>query len=54
MVAPALIGMVLSFLAGLAALKLLSAVLESGHWRYFGVYCVLASGVVLFAAWWGL
>jgi undecaprenyl-diphosphatase len=54
MVAPALVGMVFSFLAGLVALKLLSAVLESGRWRYFGVYCLLASAVMFFAAYQGL
>jgi undecaprenyl-diphosphatase len=48
MLAPGLVGMVLSFLAGLVALRLLSAALERGRWRYFGVYCLVAS-VVLFA-----
>lgn len=40
---PGLVGMVFSFLAGLLALKLLSAVLEKGRWRYFGYYCILAA-----------
>lgn len=40
---PGLIGMVFSFLAGLVALKLLSAVLEKGRWHYFGYYCIVAS-----------
>jgi undecaprenyl-diphosphatase len=40
---PGLVGMVFSFLAGLLALKLLSAVLEKGRWRYFGYYCVVAA-----------
>ncbi len=40
---PGLVGMLFSFLAGLLGLKLLSAVLEKGHWRYFGYYCVAAS-----------
>jgi undecaprenyl-diphosphatase len=40
---PGLAGMVFSFLAGLLALKLLSAVLEKGRWRYFGYYCVAAA-----------
>lgn len=40
---PGLFGMVFSFLAGLLALKLLSAVLEKGRWRYFGYYCVVAA-----------
>jgi undecaprenyl-diphosphatase len=44
---PSLAGMVFSFLAGLLALRLLSAALERGRWRYFGIYCVVAS-VVLF------
>jgi undecaprenyl-diphosphatase len=44
---PGLVGMVLSFFAGLLALRLLSAALEGGRWRYFGVYCFAAS-IVLF------
>ncbi len=40
---PGLVGMVFSFLAGLLALKLLSAVLEKGRWRYFGYYCIVAA-----------
>ncbi|HEY7329000.1 MAG TPA: undecaprenyl-diphosphate phosphatase [Gemmataceae bacterium] len=40
---PGLVGMVFSFLAGLVALKLLSAVLEKGRWRYFGYYCIIAA-----------
>jgi undecaprenyl-diphosphatase len=51
---PGLVGMGLSFLAGLVALRLLSAVLEGGRWAYFGVYCLVFAGVVLFAAWWGV
>jgi undecaprenyl-diphosphatase len=47
---PGLIGMVLSCLAGLAALRLLSAMLDKGRWWYFGVYCVLAAGVMFVAA----
>ena len=47
-IAFSLIGMVLSFFAGLAALKWLSAWLESGRWWLFGVYCILASGVILY------
>jgi undecaprenyl-diphosphatase len=47
LVAPSLIGMGLSFLAGLAALRWLSAWLEQGRWHFFGVYCLLASLVVL-------
>jgi undecaprenyl-diphosphatase len=46
---PALVGMVLSFLAGLLALRFLSAVLERGRWKYFGFYC-LAAAVVIWIA----
>jgi undecaprenyl-diphosphatase len=52
MLTPGLVGMVFSFLAGLVALKLLCAVLESGRWRYFGIYCLFASCVMFFAAYW--
>jgi len=41
-----LVGMVLSFVAGLLALRVLSAVLERGGWKYFGYYCVVAAGAV--------
>jgi undecaprenyl-diphosphatase len=51
---PGLVGMGLSFLSGLAALRLLSAVLERGRWAYFGVYCLVFAGVMFFAAWWGI
>lgn len=47
LLAPSLIGMTLSFLAGLAALKWLSAWLEEGRWHFFGIYCLLASLGVL-------
>jgi undecaprenyl-diphosphatase len=40
---PSLLGMVFAFLAGLVALKWLSAWLEKGRWHYFGIYCILAS-----------
>jgi undecaprenyl-diphosphatase len=46
-VGPSLIGMVLSFVAGLLALRWLSAWLEQGRWYYFGIYCLLASLLVL-------
>ena len=46
---PGLIGMVFAFGAGLVALKWLSAWLESGKWKYFGIYCLVFSGVV-----WGM
>lgn len=51
---PGLVGMVLAFLSGLVALRLLSAVLEGGRWAYFGVYCLIFASIVFFAAWWGL
>jgi undecaprenyl-diphosphatase len=51
---PGLVGMGLSFLAGLAALRLLSAVLEGGRWAFFGLYCLVFAGVVFFAAWRGI
>jgi undecaprenyl-diphosphatase len=46
-VAPALLGMVLSFLAGLIALRWLSRWLEAGRWHYFGIYCLAAALIVL-------
>jgi len=47
LVAPSLLGMALSFLAGLVALRWLSSWLEHGCWHFFGAYCLLASLVVL-------
>jgi undecaprenyl-diphosphatase len=47
---PGLVGMACSFLAGLAALWFLSAVLERGGWKYFGLYCVAASAAAFAAA----
>lgn len=44
---PGLVGMVLSFGAGLLALKWLSNWLEKGRWHLFGIYC-LAAAVVVF------
>jgi undecaprenyl-diphosphatase len=43
-----LLGMVFSFLAGLVALKWLSNWLERGRWYLFGLYCLLASGIVFY------
>jgi undecaprenyl-diphosphatase len=43
-----LLGMVFSFLAGLVALKWLSSWLETGRWYLFGIYCLLASGIVFY------
>jgi len=47
MLLPGLIGMAISFGSGLIALKLLSAVLEQGRWKYFGFYCLAASAVLI-------
>jgi undecaprenyl-diphosphatase len=44
---PGLVGMVLSFVAGLLALKWLSRWLEGGRWKFFGFYCLLAAAGVL-------
>ena len=46
--APGLGGMVLSFLSGWIALKLLSNWIDKGRWSYFGYYC-LAFAAVVFA-----
>ena len=43
-----LLGAVFAFLAGLVALRWLSSWLESGKWYLFGIYCVLAAGVVFY------
>jgi undecaprenyl-diphosphatase len=43
---PGLIGMVLSFVAGLLALKWLSQWLEAGRWKFFGFYCLVAAAGV--------
>jgi undecaprenyl-diphosphatase len=45
---PGLVGLVLSFAAGLLALKWLSSWLEKGRWYLFGIYCLVASVVVFF------
>jgi len=45
---PSLLGAVFAFLAGLLALRWLSAWLERGRWYYFGIYCLLASGAVFY------
>jgi undecaprenyl-diphosphatase len=47
--APGLLGMVLSFAAGLLALRFLSVVLERGRWKYFGFYCLAAAVAI-----WGI
>ena len=47
-VVSSILGMVFSFLAGLVALKWLSSWLEQGRWYLFGIYCLLASGIVFY------
>jgi undecaprenyl-diphosphatase len=47
MLAPGLLGMVFSFIAGLLALRWLSSWLENGRWYVFGGYCLIASMAVL-------
>ncbi|MGH7738878.1 MAG: undecaprenyl-diphosphate phosphatase [bacterium] len=52
--APDFLGMVLSFFAGLLALKWLSGWLAQGRWGWFGIYCLAASAAVAslhFAGW---
>jgi undecaprenyl-diphosphatase len=39
-------GALVAFLAGLAALKWLSRWLETDRWYLFGIYCLIAAGVV--------
>ncbi len=48
MFGPGLLGMALSFFAGLLALKWLSQWLEAGRWYLFGIYCLCASIVIFF------
>jgi undecaprenyl-diphosphatase len=43
---PSLAGMLFSFIAGLAALRLLSRLLERGKWWVFGIYCLVAAAGV--------
>lgn len=43
---PSLVGMVLSFGAGILALRWLSNWLERGRWHFFGMYCICASAAV--------
>lgn len=45
---PGLIGMALSFVSGILALRWLSAWLERGRWQLFGFYCLFMSVVVFF------
>jgi len=43
---PGIAGMLLSFIAGILALRWLSSWLERGRWHYFGIYCLCFSLVV--------
>jgi undecaprenyl-diphosphatase len=43
---PSLLGALFAFFAGLVALKWLSKWLESGRWYWFGIYCLIAAGLV--------
>ncbi len=43
---PSLIGMALSFVSGILALRWLSNWLERGRWHLFGIYCMCASVIV--------
>jgi len=51
---PSLLGMVLSFISGMVALRWLSDWLEKGRWHYFGAYCIAASMVVFVLSWSGV
>jgi len=44
---PSLLGMALSFISGILALKWLSIWLERGRWHLFGIYCLCASAAVI-------
>jgi undecaprenyl-diphosphatase len=46
LVMPGVLGAVLSFFAGLLALRWLSGWLEKGRWHYFGFYCFAAAAAV--------
>ncbi len=46
LIAPGIIGMLISFFAGLLALYFLSSFIEKGRWSWFGYYCLGASTVV--------
>jgi undecaprenyl-diphosphatase len=45
--APSVVGMMLSFCAGLVALKWLTRWLETGLWKVFGFYCLAAAAGVV-------
>lgn len=44
---PGFFGLIVSFVAGLLALKLLSSLIDRGLWQYFGYYCFLVSAAAL-------
>jgi undecaprenyl-diphosphatase len=44
---PSLLGMGLSFISGVLALKWLSRWLEKGLWQFFGCYCLFFAAVVI-------
>ena len=43
---PGMVGMLLSFLSGLLALRWLSSWLEQGRWQFFGYYCLVMSAII--------
>ena len=43
---PGLLGMLLSFIFGILALRWLSNWLERGRWHLFGIYCLCASAII--------
>jgi undecaprenyl-diphosphatase len=45
---PSVLGMVLSFISGILALKWLSNWLEGGRWYLFGLYCLFAAVIIFF------
>ena len=47
LVVPGFVGMVLSFAAGLLALRWVSAWIDKGRWSWFAYYCLFAAAVVL-------
>jgi undecaprenyl-diphosphatase len=47
---PSALGMVMSFAAGLVALRWLSRWLEGGRWSFFGVYCLALAAFVFAVA----
>lgn len=50
---PAALGVLLSFVAGLGALRWLSSWLEKGRWSFFGYYCLAASAALASAVFLG-